>query len=46
MKCQKEGKEFIDEEGVKVSISKNDWNKSLARNLSPAKPAKWVSKSC
>ena len=37
IKRQKEGKELFDEEGVKVFISKNCWNKYLARNLSPAK---------
>jgi len=46
IKRQKEGKEFVDEEGIKVFISINGWNKSLARNLLPAKPAKWFSKSC
>jgi len=40
---QKEGKQFFDEEGVKVFISKNGWNKYLARNLLPAKG---FSKSC
>jgi len=39
MKRQKEGKEFFGEESVKVFIPKNCWNKYLARNLFPAKPA-------
>ena len=38
IKSQKEGKEFFDEETVKVFIAKNCWNKYLARNLFPAKP--------
>jgi len=42
-KPQKEGKKFFDEEGGKVFISKNCWNKYLARNLLPAKQ---FSKSC
>jgi len=46
IKRQKQGKEFFDEKGVKVFISKNCWNKYLARNLLPAKPAKRFSKSC
>jgi len=46
IKHQKEGKDFFDEEGVKVLMSKNCWNKYLARNLLPAKPAKRFSKSC
>jgi len=36
IKRQKESKEFFDEEGVKVFISTNCWNKYLARNLLPA----------
>jgi len=46
IKRQKEGKEFFDEEGEKVFTYKNGWNKYLARNLLPAKPAKRFSKSC
>jgi len=46
IKRQKEGKEYFDEEDVKVFISKNDRNKYLARSLLPAKPAKRFSKSC
>jgi len=45
-KHKKEGKEFFHEESAKVYISKNRWNTYLARNLLPAKPAKWFSKSC
>ena len=42
-----EGKEFFDEEGVKVLKNcKNCWNKYLARNLLPAQPAKRFSQSC
>jgi len=40
------GKEFFDQEGVTVFISKICWNKYLARNLFPAKPAKRFLKSC
>jgi len=43
IKRQKEGTEFFHEEGVKVFISENGWNKYLARNLLPAKR---FSKSC
>ena len=46
IKRQKEGKNFFDEESVKVFISKNCWNKYLARNLLPARSAKRFSKSC
>jgi len=45
IKCQTEGKERFDE-GIKVFISKNGWNKYLAKNLLPAEPAKRLSKSC
>jgi len=40
IKRQKERKEFFDEEGGKVFVSKNCWNKYLARRLLLAKPAK------
>jgi len=43
IKRQKEDKEFFDEKGVKVVISKNCWNKYVARNLLHAKR---FSKSC
>jgi len=46
IKRQKEGKESFDEEGVKVFISKNCWNKYLTRNLLSAKPAESFVKSC
>ena len=45
IKRQNEGKEFFDE-GVKVFISKNGWNKYLTRNFLPAKPAERFLKSC
>jgi len=44
-KRQKEGEEIFDE-GVKVFIFKNCWNKYFTRNLLPAKPAEWFSKLC
>jgi len=37
---------LFDEEGVKVFILKNCWNRFLVRNLLPAKPAKLLVKSC
>jgi len=46
IKYQKEGKKIFDEEGVKVFVSKNCWNKYLTSSLSPAKPAKRFLKSC
>jgi len=37
---------FFDEEGLKIFILKNCWNRCLVRNLLLAKPAKRLVKSC
>jgi len=46
IKRQKEGKEFFDEQDVKVFISKNCCNKYFARYLFLAEPAKRFLKCC